>query len=104
MKAVRTSPIRPPSSRVEMVKKGASTMQEINDRRDKEGQVATREAMPHTAVVLTLLAMLGVIGLLAAGSVGRSETGTTGSVSIGQTQPGLILVNSKRHTLYMFAK
>jgi predicted lipoprotein with Yx(FWY)xxD motif len=79
-------------------------MQEINDRRNKEGQVASHDAMTHTAIVLTLLAMLGVIGFLAAGSVARSATGTTGSVSLGKTKLGLILVNSKRHTLYMFAK
>ena len=79
-------------------------MQEINDRRNKEGQVASRDAMTHTAIVLTLLAMLGVIGFLAAGSVARSATGTTASVSVSKTKLGLILVNSKRHTLYMFAK
>ena len=49
--------------------------QEINDRRDKEGVVATRETMTHTVLVLTLLAMLGVIGFLAAGSVARSAKG-----------------------------
>jgi len=79
-------------------------MQEINDRRNRESQVASRDAMTHTAIVLTLLAMLGVIGFLAAGSVARSATGTTGSVSLSKTKLGLILVNSKRHTLYMFAK
>jgi len=79
-------------------------MQEINDRRNREGQGASRDAMTHTAIVLTLLAMLGVIGFLAAGSVARSATGTTGSVSLSKTKLGLILVNSKRHTLYMFAK
>jgi predicted lipoprotein with Yx(FWY)xxD motif len=79
-------------------------MQEINDRRNKEAQVVTREAMTHTTIVLTLLAMLGVIGFLAAGSVARSATGTTGSVSLGKTKLGLVLVNSKRHTFYMFAK
>ena len=79
-------------------------MQEINDRRDKEGRVATREATTHAAVVMTLLAMLGVIGFLVAGSIARGATGTTASVSLGKTKLGLILVNSKRHTLYMFAK
>src|SRR5256714_6610048 len=78
-------------------------MQEINDRKEK-GQVATRDAMDHTVIVLTLLALLGVIGFLAAGSVARSATGTTGSVSLSKTKLGVILVNSKRHTLYMFAK
>ena|SRR2546421_3441501 len=79
-------------------------MQEIDDRRDKEVQVATRAAMTHTVVVLTLMAMLGVIGLLAAESVARSATGTSASVSLSKTKLGLILVNSKHHTLYMFAK
>ena len=78
-------------------------MQEINDRKER-GQLTTHEAMNHTVIVLTLLAMLGVIGFLAAGSVARSATGTTGSVSLSKTKLGLILVNSKRHTLYMFAK
>jgi len=45
-----------------------------------------------------------VIGFLAAGSVARSATGTSASVSLAKTKLGLILVNSKRHTLYMFAK
>ncbi len=79
-------------------------MQETNDRRDTEGQVATREATAHTVIVLTLAAMLGVIGFLAAGSIARSATGTTGSVSLSKTKLGLILVNSNQHTLYMFAK
>ena len=78
-------------------------MQEINDRKEK-GEVTTRDAMNHTVIVLTLLAMLGVIGFLAAGSVARSATGTTASVSLSKTKLGLILVNSKHHTLYMFAK
>jgi predicted lipoprotein with Yx(FWY)xxD motif len=79
-------------------------MQEISDRGNKEGQVASRDVTTHTAIVLTLLAMLGVIGFLAAGSIARSATGTTGSVSVSKTKLGLILVNSRGHTLYMFAK
>jgi predicted lipoprotein with Yx(FWY)xxD motif len=79
-------------------------MQDIRNPRDREGHVATREAMTHTAVVLTLLAMLGVIGFLAAGSVARSAARTTGTVSLRKTRLGLILVNSRGHTLYMFAK
>src|SRR5712691_1725951 len=66
--------------------------------------VVRRGAMTQMVVVLTLLAMLGVIGFLAAGSVARSATGTTGSVSLRKTKLGLILVNSRGHTLYMFAK
>jgi predicted lipoprotein with Yx(FWY)xxD motif len=79
-------------------------MQEISNRRNRESQVARREPVTHTVILLTLAAMLGVIGFLAAGSVARSATGTTGSVSLGKTKLGLVLVNSKRHTFYMFAK
>jgi predicted lipoprotein with Yx(FWY)xxD motif len=79
-------------------------MNEISDRRNKEGHVATREAMTRMVVVLTLTAMLGVIGFLAAGSVARSATGTNGTVSLGKTKLGLVLVNSRGNTLYMFAK
>ncbi len=79
-------------------------MQEISARRDNMGEVPRRKAMTNTAVLLMLTAMLGVIGFLAAGSVARSATRTTGTVSLGKTKLGLILVNSKGHTLYMFAK
>jgi len=79
-------------------------MQEISDRKDGEGRVARREAMTHMVVVLTLTAMLGVIGFLVAGSVARSATRTTATVSLRKTKLGLILVNSRGHTLYMFAK
>jgi predicted lipoprotein with Yx(FWY)xxD motif len=79
-------------------------MQEIRDRRDAESRVAWPQAMTHMVVVLTLTAMLGVIGFLVAGSVAQSATGTNGTVSLRKTKLGLILVNSRGHTLYMFAK
>jgi hypothetical protein len=47
-------------------------MQEISDRRDGEGHVSRRRAPTDMVVVLTLTAMLGVIGFLVAGSVARS--------------------------------
>jgi predicted lipoprotein with Yx(FWY)xxD motif len=74
------------------------------DKRNSGGLVATRDATTHTAIVLTLALVLGVIGFLAAGSVARSASGTTGSVSLRTTKLGAILVNSRGHTLYMFAK
>jgi predicted lipoprotein with Yx(FWY)xxD motif len=79
-------------------------MQEISDRRNRESQVARREPVTHTVLLLTLAAMLGVIGFLAATSLARSATQTTASVSLSKTKLGMILVNSRRHTLYMFAK
>ena len=74
------------------------------DKRNSGGRVATRDATTHTAIVLTLALVLGVIGFLAAGSVARSASGKTGSVSLRTTKLGPILVNARGHTLYMFAK
>jgi predicted lipoprotein with Yx(FWY)xxD motif len=67
-------------------------------------RVATHDVTTHTVVVLTLAALLAVIGFLVAGSVARSATGTAGTVSLRSTQLGMILVDSRGHTLYMFAK
>jgi predicted lipoprotein with Yx(FWY)xxD motif len=54
--------------------------------------------------VVTLTALLGLIGFLAAGSLaGTGSTSmTNASVSLHKTKLGLILVNSKGHTLYLF--
>jgi predicted lipoprotein with Yx(FWY)xxD motif len=74
------------------------------DKRSSGGQVATHDATTHTVIILTLALVLGVIGFLAAGSVARSASGKTGSVSLRTTKLGPVLVNTKGHTLYMFAK
>jgi predicted lipoprotein with Yx(FWY)xxD motif len=73
--------------------------------------VVRRRAVTRMVVVLTLTAVLGVSGFLAAGSV----AGTASSVAVGSTHAnstvslrttklGLILVNPKGRTLYLFAK
>lgn len=55
------------------------------------------------AVALTLTAVLGVTGFLAASSVaGNARTNAT--VSLRETKLGMILVNSRGHTLYLFAR
>jgi predicted lipoprotein with Yx(FWY)xxD motif len=72
-------------------------------RRGEDADVATREAMTRT-VLLTLTAVLGVIGFLVANSVARSATATNATISLRRTALGPILVNSKGHTLYFFAK
>jgi predicted lipoprotein with Yx(FWY)xxD motif len=79
-------------------------MNEIRHRRDGEGDVVRLEATTRVVVVVTLTAMLGVIGFLAAGSVARSATETNATLSLRTTKLGPILVNSKGHTLYLFAK
>jgi predicted lipoprotein with Yx(FWY)xxD motif len=78
-------------------------MNEIN-RGDKGGHVAARESPSYIVVMLTLTAMLGIVGFLVAGSIARSATQANGTVSLRKTKLGEILVNSKGHTLYMFAK
>lgn len=78
-------------------------MQELRYREGRS-DVAKRGAVTHVAVMLTLTAMLGVIGFLAAGTVARSATRTNATVSLRKTKLGLVLVNSRGHTLYMFAK
>jgi predicted lipoprotein with Yx(FWY)xxD motif len=75
-----------------------------NDRRDRGGRVAARDQTSHIVVMLTLTAMLGVVGFLVAGSIARSATQANGTVSLSKTKLGMVLVNSKGHTLYMFSK
>ena len=79
-------------------------MQEMRYQDGRDCDVVRRGATTHMVVVLTLTAMLGVIGFLAAGTVARSATRTTATVSLRKTKLGLILVNSRGHSLYMFAK
>ena len=78
-------------------------MNEI-DRRDRGGRVAARESASHIVVMVTLAAMLGSVGFLVAGSIARSATQANGTVSLRKTKLGEVLVNSKGHTLYMFAR
>ena len=79
-------------------------MQEMRYQKRGDCDVVRHGAMTHMVVMLTLTAVLGVIGFLAAGTVARSATRTTGTVSLRKTKLGLILVNSRGHTLYLFAK
>ena len=74
------------------------------DKRNSGGGAATHDAPTHAAIVLTLALVVGVIGFLAAGSVARSASEKSGSVSLRTTKLGPVLVNAKGHTLYMFAK
>jgi len=63
-----------------------------------------RLKLPRMAALVAVAAALGTIGFLAAGSVARSATGTNATVSLRKTKLGMILVNSKGRTLYLFAK
>ena len=62
-----------------------------------------RRRRGRMALVLTLTAALGVSGFLAASSVaGNARASAT--VSLAKTKLGMVLVNSRGHTLYLFAK
>jgi predicted lipoprotein with Yx(FWY)xxD motif len=76
-------------------------------KREMEDRVRGRSsaksaATIRTALALTLALGLGVIGFLAAGALAGEATNAT--VSLRTTKLGPILVNSKGHTLYLFAK
>jgi len=79
-------------------------MQEMRHRKGRAGDVVRLGAMTGMVVLLTLTALLGVIGFLAASSVAGSTSRTNSTVSLRKTELGLILVNSRGHTLYLFAK
>jgi predicted lipoprotein with Yx(FWY)xxD motif len=79
-------------------------MQKMGYRKSREDEGARRGAITRMAGVVTLTVALGVIGFLAAGSVAGSATQSNASVSLRKTNLGLILVNARGHTLYLFAK
>jgi predicted lipoprotein with Yx(FWY)xxD motif len=62
-----------------------------------------RHRRGRMALVLTLTAVLGVTGFLAASSIAGNRRANS-TVSLGKTKLGMILVNSRGHTLYLFAK
>ena len=60
--------------------------------------------LPRLVVLFTLAAALGTTGFLAAGSIASGATRTNATVSLRSTKLGMILVNSKGRTLYLFEK
>jgi predicted lipoprotein with Yx(FWY)xxD motif len=76
----------------------------MRHRTSREDERARRGAITRTVGMLTLTVALGMIGFLAAGSVAGSATRTNATVSLRKTNLGLILVNARGHTLYLFAK
>jgi predicted lipoprotein with Yx(FWY)xxD motif len=80
-------------------------MQETKQQTGRRKDVAGRRSTSRTVAVLTLAAALSVTGFLAAGSIaGGSGTQSSATVSLRKTRLGSILVSSKGHTLYLFAK
>lgn len=72
-------------------------------RRDDERR-ARRGTITRTGVVLSLTVALGVVGFLATGAVAGDATRSNATVSLRKTNLGLILVNARGRTLYLFAK
>jgi predicted lipoprotein with Yx(FWY)xxD motif len=80
-------------------------MREMRHPKGVAGEVVKPWAGPPSrVVVLTLTAVLGVIGFLAADSLARGSSETKATVSLRKTNLGPILVNSTGRTLYLFAK
>jgi predicted lipoprotein with Yx(FWY)xxD motif len=79
-------------------------VRQVKPQREREKTLARRGAVTRMSALLALMSALGVIGFLTAGSIARSATGTNATVSLRKTKLGPILVNSRGHTLYLFAK
>jgi len=60
--------------------------------------------LPRLVVLFTLAAALGTTGFFAAGSMASGAIRTNATVSLRSTKLGMILVNSKGRTLYLFEK
>jgi predicted lipoprotein with Yx(FWY)xxD motif len=55
-------------------------------------------------VAVMIAAALAVVGFLAAGSIARSATRSSATVSLHKTTLGMVLVAANGHTLYLFLK
>ena len=75
-------------------------MRRVGHRGTEERKLTTRGAIFRVSI----LAGVGVIGFVAAGSIAFSATRTNATVSLRKTQLGSILVSSRGHTLYLFAQ
>jgi predicted lipoprotein with Yx(FWY)xxD motif len=79
-------------------------VQRMNDRTRRKDECIRRGAITRMAGVVTLTVALGVIGFFAAGSVAGGATDLNATVSLRKTNLGVIVVNLRGHTLYLFAK
>src|ERR1051325_8495159 len=55
-------------------------------------------------LAVMVAAALGVVGFLAAGSIARSATRASATVSLHKTALGMVLATANGHTLYLFGK
>jgi predicted lipoprotein with Yx(FWY)xxD motif len=78
-------------------------MKQMPHRRAEDAKVLSRDPIT-VGVMVTLTALLAVIGFLAASSLARSAPGSSATVSLRKTALGQVLVNSKGRTIYMFMR
>jgi predicted lipoprotein with Yx(FWY)xxD motif len=84
-------------------KRGGGRMYRESDQRARMEAVA--ESVGRSRIVAVMLAAaLGVVGFLAAGSIARSATQSSATVSLRKTALGMVLVTANGHTLYLFGK
>src|SRR5919204_6709899 len=69
-----------------------------------DNELERRRTVTRMAGVLMLTVTLCLLGFLAARSVAATTTRSNATVSLRKTNLGLILVNARGHTLYLFAK
>lgn len=79
-------------------------MRQMDHRAAPEWEGLIRRPTSLAIVALTLAAVLGGLGFLVAGALARSATQASATVSLHRTALGSVLVNSRGHTLYLFAK
>jgi predicted lipoprotein with Yx(FWY)xxD motif len=79
-------------------------VRQARHRSNGEDKLVRPKPMRRVAGLLALMAALGVIGFLGAGSIAYGATRTPPTVSLRKTKLGLVLVNSAGRTLYLFAK
>jgi predicted lipoprotein with Yx(FWY)xxD motif len=78
-------------------------MDAMRKRTSRKVERVRRRAITRGVLALPLTVALGVAGFLTVG-VSGGETRSNATVSVRKTNLGSILVNSRGHTLYLFAK
>jgi predicted lipoprotein with Yx(FWY)xxD motif len=79
-------------------------MRQVSRRNEGEKTLVRPAATERVSAFLALMAALGVTAFFVAGSIAHGATRTHATVSIRTTRLGRVLVNSRGHTLYLFAK
>jgi predicted lipoprotein with Yx(FWY)xxD motif len=79
-------------------------MQAMKYDKGRDDERERRRTSTRMAGVLMLTVALCLLGFIAARSVAASTTRSNATVSLRKTNLGMILVNARGHTIYLFAK